>query len=377
MKALLKHSLFVVATAVTVSSCIKDKAPNPQKTFSVAKFKANLKEGIKNSAPTQPRGYSFVINQNGKWADTCSTGIAYMSRAGSFGPMHPNQEINVASVTKALTSVAVQQLLKKNNLKITDNIGPWLPAYFFAVKAVRDLTFEELLTHTSGIQQSSGSFETMKAVAKNGLDDPSKAKKYANMNFAIFRAMIPYLRNKSAAALQESTMVPGNTAGFETWLSSQYIGYMQQFVFTPIGMGTANCIPSANTAQAFNETVKIVGHTPGDWTMGSGGGGYYLSTMEMARFLAYLSQTEVLLSKAQRTEMDEKFLGWDTWHSHMTVAGRSYGKDGALQWGEPGLQTLIVKYPNKVELALSLNSWTGSWRSLSAIARDAYNAAWE
>lgn len=377
MKTLLKHSLLATAVVIAVSSCIKDKAPNPSKVFSVAKFKANLKEGIQKSADTHPRGYSFVINQDGRWADTCSYGIAYMSAAGGTGSMHPNQEINIASVTKALTSVAVQQLLKKNKLKITDSIGPWLPKYFFAVKAVRDLTFEELLTHTSGIAESSGSYDSMKVIAKRGLDNPAKPKKYANMNFAIFRAMIPYLRDKSAAALQESTMVPGNVAGFETWLSSQYIGYMQQNVFTPIGMGTALCKPTANTAQAFNEGVKIVSHTPGDWTMSAGGGGYYLSTMEMARFLAYLCHSDVLLSKDQRAEMDDRSLGWDTWHSHMTVAGKSHGKDGALQWGAPGLQTLIVKYPNKVELALSVNSWMGEWRSLSTIAKDAYNNAWE
>ncbi|MBC7850421.1 MAG: serine hydrolase [Chitinophagaceae bacterium] len=377
MKSLLKKLSIVVAAVFLLSACAKkDKAAPPTKSFSVAKFKANLQQEIKNSAATMPRGYSFVINQNGKWADTSSYGVASMSRAGSFTAMHPDQEINIASVTKAMTSVAVQQLLKKNNLKLTDQIGQWLPIYFYAAKEVRELTFVELLTHTSGISESSCDFESMKALVKKGLDDPAKKKKYANLNFGLFRAMIPFLRDKSSAQSQEASMVPQNIAGFENWLNSQYIGYMQQHLFSAIGMPITNCKPSDNTAQAFNEGENIETYTPGDWTSSSGGGGYFMSTMEMARFIAYLAHDETLLSKMQREEMDSKFLGWDTWHSQMTVAGQSYGKDGALQWGAPGLQTLIVKYPNGVELALTINSYMGNFRDMSTMAKDAYNAAW-
>jgi hypothetical protein len=84
--------------------------------------------------------------------------------------------------------------------------------------------------------------------------------------------------------------------------------------------------------------------------------------------------------------MDSKYLGWDTNDSRMTYAGRSYGKGGALRWdndgngidpGDAGLQTLIMKFPNKVELALAINSLSGSWRSLSGMAAVAYDAAWE
>lgn len=376
MKTLLKHSLLALAVTLTATSCVKDKAPNPSKVFNVAKFKALLKEGILKSKPTQPRGFSFVINQNGKWADTCSDGIGYLV-GDRVSRMRPDLEINVASVTKALTSIGVQQLLKKQNVDLGDSIGQYLPAYFGAVKPVRDITFRQLLTHTSGITSGSHGFEPMKEVVKQPLANPAKTPKYSNMNFALFRVIIPYLMNKTVAKQVEASMVPGNTEGFEEWMSKQYVNYMQQHVFTPIGIQEALCKPGEPSAMAFNEGPKLSFVTQTDWTLASAGGGYYLSTMEMARIMAYLSHTETLLSNEQKNQMDAELLGWDADDSWKTVAGNSYGKGGLLYWGERGLQTLVVKYPNKVELAISVNSWDGTKRNLSIIALNAYNDSWE
>jgi D-alanyl-D-alanine carboxypeptidase len=378
MKTLFKKVLLLFVVAIPASSCIKDKAPKPSKVFNVAKFKEELKKNIAKTRTTQPRGYSFVINQNGRWADTCSTGIAYMQAGGNTSPMHPNQEINVASVTKIFTTVAVLQLMKKNSIKLDDPIGQWLPAYFGTVQAVKDITFKQLLTHRSGISEGTGWVDSLKAIAKRGLDNPAKPKDYANMNFAIFRIMIPYMMNKTATLQIEASLVPSQTKKFEEWLSIQYVNYMQNNVFSPIGISSALCSPGVNTAMAFNEGIKISSRVMEDWTQEAGGGGYYLSTMEMARVMAYISHTDILLNKEQRDMMDDNFLGWDTEDSWMTINGQSYGKDGALQWGGPGMQTFVVKYPGNIELSLSVTSWPGDdFRYFTKVAADAYNDSWE
>ncbi|RYY48243.1 MAG: class C beta-lactamase-related serine hydrolase [Chitinophagaceae bacterium] len=387
----MKHALQVISLLLfgilSITSCQKEKLAANIRTFNVDKFRENLKTQI--NASGTPEGYSFVITKDGLVADSFSTGNARKSSAGGSTPWNTDQEINVASVTKTLTAVAVFQLMTKNDLKPIDKIGPWLPAYFNATQTIQNLSFEELLTHSSGITESSTSFDSMIAVVRRPLADPAKTKgNYANLNFALFRAMIPYLRDKGAAVQQESNMLPGNPSGFQTWLSNAYVGYMQSNVFTPIGIGVTNCKPSSNTAQAFSEPsgpTQAVANLA-DWTEISGGGGYFMSVLEMARFNAYLANTYSILSKENRALMDSKFMGWDPEDSRMTSAGRSYGKDGALRWdndgngldpGDAGLQTLIVKYPNKVELAIAINSVNSSWRSLAGMAQTAYEASWE
>lgn len=362
------------------------------KTFNVQKFTANLKSQIDNSFPTsKPEGYSFMINQQGKIADSFSFGNARRSGTGAKVPWNTNQEINIASVTKSFTAVAVFQLLKKNNLKVTDSIGSWLPKYFNATVAIRNTTFEQLMTHSSGILSSNTSYDTILSVVRKPLQAPSRpANRYSNVNFALFRIIIPFLENKTAALSTEGFMLPGNQSGFEKWLSARYIDYMQNNVYTPAGLGIVNCIPSANTAQAFSDPLgngQAI-ETPTPWTETCGGGGFYMSVKEMAQVMAYLGHTNTLLDFDQKKLMDAKLMGWDVSDSRMTVAGRAYGKNGALRWdsngnnvspdlGDAGLQTLVMKFPNAVELSLAINSIPGVYRSLSTLATTAYNAAWE
>lgn len=373
------------------TACKKDKLALHSKTFNLQKFSANLKTQITASESTQPEGYSFIINRDGQIADSFSFGIAYKNSAAGNGAWHANQEINIASVTKAFTAMAVFQLLKKNNLKVTDSIGNWLPAYFNASTAIRNTSFEKLMTHSSGILESSTSYDSIIAIVRRPLANPSRPfNQYSNVNFAIFRIIIPFLRDKSSATSQEASMIPANPDGYEKWLSGQYIGYMQQNVFTPAGLGTTNCKPSLNTAQAFSEPSNVTQSVANlnDWTEVCGGGGYFMSVREMAQVMAYLAHSTALLDFNQKQLMDSKYMGWDISDSRMTYAGRAYGKNGALRWdsnnngvapdqGDAGLQTLVMKFPNAVELALAINSLPGQWRSLSGMAAVAYDGAWE
>jgi D-alanyl-D-alanine carboxypeptidase len=349
------------------------------KIFDVKRFKSNLQATI----PASVRGYSFVITSNRVVAESGARGNATTTIAWTT-----NQEVNIASVSKTMTAVAVMQLLKKNGKNLGSTIGEYLPAKWNPTNAIRNLTFEELLSHSSGLSKSNTSWDTLQATIRGPLDNPSKPTDvYSNMNFAIFRVIIPYMNNKNACLSMEAGI---NSATFENWLSDQYIKYMQDNIFTPIGLANVNCTPLTNTAMMYSEPINnqvgFAAATPGDWKQFCGGGGFYMSTVEIARFMVYLTHTNLLLDQTQRTEMDSKFLGWDNEDSPSTVAGRAFGKDGALfsdlnqndtlDNNEPGLQTLVMKFPNKVEIAFAANSIQGQFRGYTNIVRGAYNAAW-
>ncbi len=395
MKKYISFGAILFALSTFVMSCQKEKlGPNPlTQHFNAAKFRQMIANSLSNGS-SAARGFSIVVNKDGNWVDTFSFGLAYRTATGgAFARMHVNQEINMASVSKTITAVGVLQLLKKNNLTVDSSIGRWLPGYWNAATAIKKLTFVELLTHSSGINEFSSSYDSLKATVARGLDNPAKpAGVYANANFGIFRIIIPYLVDRNAAITKETSMVPGNTTGFETWLSQEYLKYMQAKVFTPIGIANATCTPSANTAMGFNENTggpvdQVVTGVNTDWLHTSGGGGYYLSVLEVARFQAYLAHTDILLDQTQRSQMNSKLLGWDSNDSPNTDKGQAYGKGGALYWdlnnnqgpdvGEAGLQTLIVRFPHKIELTLAVTSIPGNWRTFSSMVRNAYNNSWE
>jgi len=203
----------------------------------------------------------------------------------------------------------------------------------------------------------------------------------------LFRAILPKLNNVLTFNNNENSM---GTTTFESWMSTNYIAIMNQQVFTLADIQNVICdvTPGVITMQAFNELINppLIARNAGDWTLTSGGGGFYLSTLEMAKVMAYLVHTETILSNSQKTTMDTNLLGWDPEDSFNSSKGRVFGKDGALFWdnngdgnnnsGDSGLQTWVGKFPNNVELALSITSISNGYRNIPSIIQNAYENAW-
>jgi len=370
----------LIPILIALDGCKKDKGIlSNDKVFKVALFKSNLQSQL-----TGALGYAFVINENGQWADTTSFGIGGVSATGGgIFPASVLYDINIASVTKPLTCIAAIKLMELKGIDIDDQIGVWLPSYWVKSTDANTTTFRQLLTHTSGIQESSTSWDSLKATVSGSFGP--KTFFYANANFALFRALLPKINDLNGFNAAET-----NSTAFETWMSYQYINLMQGLVFTPAGLSNIICDvdPGNTTMQMMNElnNPPLIPISTGDWTEISGGGGYYLTTMEMAQIMAYLAHTNDVLTTAQKSLMDNNVLGWDPNDSFTSSHGKVFGKDGALftdnngdnvmSAGDSGLQTWVGKFPNGVELALSITSRASGSRNLSNIVSIAYEAAW-
>jgi CubicO group peptidase (beta-lactamase class C family) len=80
-------------------------------------------------------------------------------------PMTEGAIFRIASMSKPITSVAVMQLVEGGKLKVTDTLSMYVPEFkdmklavpsqdgnsFETVKAEREITIHDLLTHSSGI----------------------------------------------------------------------------------------------------------------------------------------------------------------------------------------------------------------------------------
>ncbi|HLO54964.1 MAG TPA: serine hydrolase domain-containing protein [Saprospiraceae bacterium] len=165
--------------------------------------------------------------------------------------MKPDAIFRIMSQTKAITSLAIMQLFEQGKLGLDQCISDFIPEFknpkllktfnaadssYTSVPAASEITFRDLLTHTSGISYPDIGKDTMRAIyAKNGI--PSGLG-YFNENLLTKMkslATLPLLHN------------PGER--FTYGLSTDLLGalvevisgqsletYFQENIFEPMGM---------------------------------------------------------------------------------------------------------------------------------------------
>ena len=327
-------------------------------------------------------GYSFVINKNGLLAKTGSGGLAKRPIDG-IQKMTINHRLQVASVNKTLTAVAVLQLLKANGLSINSKVSPWLPGTWTQGFGVwNGLTFKHLLAHTSGFNQMfnalspadqanwNNSWDGMEFAVSNGAQ-PGSSYSYKNMNFALFRVIVPALWKAVNPAIG---LITRNN------YDDLFRQYMQKYVFNPAGIKNVKCVtqtasyPAAlgyDFSQPFEKGLR--GNITSD---GCGGhAGFHLSARNLAAFMAHLRYGK-LLSPTQRNLMDSYKLGWkNDSNSGGTLSGKYYHGGDWYQSGGREWHTCVMKYPQSVEAVLIVNSKINDGKYQCTILKDAFNHA--
>ncbi|NJK48715.1 beta-lactamase family protein [Candidatus Gracilibacteria bacterium] len=89
-----------------------------------------------------------IITPEGTW-----TGASGFSNLAEGIPMQPDDQFNIASVTKTFTAATVLKLVDEGRLSLEDNISQWLsPEVIGYIPDGDKMTIRQLLNHTSGIR---------------------------------------------------------------------------------------------------------------------------------------------------------------------------------------------------------------------------------
>lgn len=361
-----------------------DVIPNPASTivFSMDKFEENLNNYV-NANGNSPVGWAYTISKDGNLARSQAFGKARTSVDGALD-FTLNKEINVASVTKFYTAIGVMQLLEANNLTIDAYIEPWLPASWTKGPGVNNLTFKDLLKHRSGLESTNNNFDTtlgyegLKTCIATGVINP-KNRNYLNVNFALFRVLIPSLWSA----------ISNNAINIESDQNTQfmYLLYMQLHIFDRLDLPQVDCSPeSRETATLYYNVNDPItngeGRFYGSWNNKAGGGGYFMSVIEMAKVNAYFEHTEVLVTNEIRETMKQHRIGMSLL-SNKEERGNYYGHGGSIGTSglaSQGVRTHIAMFPiNGIDCVVVMNCQGTTFEtgtSLQGMIYDAYNAAW-
>ena len=127
-----------------------------------------------------------------------SSGLARTAADPPKLAMGPDVMVNVLSVGKMFTTIAVLKSLARHHLSTGSRIWPFLPPDWVKGPGVGTITFGELLTHRAGFRlDSTLVFKTGNAAReqiRQGIQQIDKqVADYNNINFTIFRDMLPFM----------------------------------------------------------------------------------------------------------------------------------------------------------------------------------------
>lgn len=251
-------------------------AAPPRPTLDVAGFGEDLHQALSGNV----QGYAMRMRRNGQTIYTLQWNWARRPGDGQRG-WNPDRRMNIASVSKFITAVAMVDLLEQRNIDPDTSIAQWLPAYWTLGANVDDITFEMLMTHSSGLANSgSTDFATMRQLVAGGVTPNLPTTfTYENTNFALQRILIATLGGYVSRNLNlGSTGV--NDAIWNAATTAAYRAYVDKNVFGPAGVKNARFDKTADTALAYAFNGGG-GWDSGDLSWRAGSGGWHLSVDEI------------------------------------------------------------------------------------------------
>ena len=283
-------------TACDASGCISE-----------AKLSANICDKLANHVV----GYSCLVGG----MRPVYGGQARTSANPPALPMTPDLVTDIASVSKTMTAVGVLQLLAKNGLPTTTKISSYIYSDWTKGANIDQLTFKELLTHSSGFGQLSGNacgnditYSALETLVAGGVTAANIGKpQYGNCNFALLRELMPALQGKPLTGY-------ANGAARAQQSSTMYVNYVNANVFQPAGVGVSACKPPSGTNDILSYTDPAgtsSGDDWGDWSLQCGSGGWVLSANQIFDVVSSLATSNTLLTAADKKQMFSDCLGWD------------------------------------------------------------------
>ncbi|WP_034268213.1 serine hydrolase domain-containing protein [Haloechinothrix halophila] len=352
------------------------KDPSTTEVFDVEVFEQNIKVTLQGETV----GFAYAIGEAGQLSRQGGVGLARTAADGGPVPQSAMKDITVASVSKPITTVAALRVLADKGIDVDDQIGPWLPGTWEPGDGVAELTFQQLMTHTSGLRQNyetatgkggkvTAAYDNIKIAVEQDLGSTSYS--YANMNFGIFRIMLP--------AMLLDTEVPGYDFSVPLaaqWdeLTAEIFNDHMEDLFASVGV-TGSCAPSDSDATVLYRFPydDASGWQTESYVAGCGGYGYYLSANDLTGFFSHLRYTDELLSPATRDLMRDGKLGLQTVGGEH---GTYYGHNGAWGISTGAMTSCVLSFPIHVDASLVINSSGGDYGSTCGVLATAFDDAW-
>lgn len=365
LSALIMMVMFLSQQACQ-NNTIDGLKPNITGYFDMDKFEENIKMTYYDSTV----GFSYAIANGDQVVRSGANGLA--RRPIDIEKKYtPETRQDWASCSKFVTAVAVCHELEVQGKTVDELIYPYLPGNWAIDPSLKNLTFKQVLAHRSGLTKwktENSLYLDLKKTMSTPQGDT--AYSYDNVNYALFRVVLPYLW----AGKDKFKITEADAGANEEATAQVFRTYLRINVFEPAGLAYYDLVDFQDWSHLSNFTIDD--HTlyyyfdddpgtPGKMHTGTylnaGSGNLILSAYEFAQILAAFGEGK-LVSSSMRDAMENtgnphNELGFDGWSNEKTH-GYYFWKNGA---DSKGNESLIMLFPpvtsgKPIEVAICTNS---------------------
>ncbi|MFK7925663.1 MAG: serine hydrolase domain-containing protein [Bacteroidia bacterium] len=365
------------------TSCQKELPLKPNITqFEIDEFVASLNTSLGEKLSD----YQIMVSQKGQLHQAWAKGNAiHANDPGGVMEMTINTRMNVASVSKFVGAVAMTRVLEEHEISLDQPIHNYLPTSW-KTKVHHDhweagspymVSFRKLMQMETGIAfptdvsmpSANAMLEALELPAL-----PSRVGTYQNGNFTLIRILIGEIE---FGLNEKSDTYNDNSA-------QAYYRYIDQKIFAPSMVETVEPVNfKTNLPRAYqypldlnfqdqNANIGWLGAT--NVLNSAGSGGLYLSVMDLGGLMAFFRYTNDILSTEMREAIMESELGLtesiDGEHGRYLTKQGTRGPDECC---DRAFKSIIMMFPNDIEVALLINANYNGSRNLLKLS---YDNAW-
>lgn len=342
-------------------------AAPPSPYLDVAAFGQAFHAAIKDDVA----GYALRIGKNGQTIYTLQWNWAQTPADSSLG-WNPQRRMHIASVSKLMTGIAMTRLLHEKGISYDAKIINYLPAYWQKGSNINDITFRQLLTHTSGFSTggSSSDFEFMKARVAAGVPSTG-GYDYENMNFGLCRILLSVINGNID---KNANFGMFNDLFWDAITVNAYAQYMNDKVFAPAGVSGPSLSKPSSPARAYPFPVAGDGWNSGNLASMAGGAGWHMSINEILAVMHTFRRTNKIVPHSVAQDALDAGLGVD--RRIQTAAGKLYEKNGLWRDGSQRTEQSVATFlPEGMDVVVFTNSPIGAnGASLRNLVKDLYIA---
>lgn len=380
---LFHHLTGVVAGAVSTPDLLEPKLQRAGDPFAepLRNWRVNpdaLNDRLQSKffpvAPADPLTYGFCykLTHQGRTlfkdrANAARVATPKLSMLGFTIPANPglswdyDVQTNLCSVSKVITAITLDLLLRERDIDPGKAVGFFLPSYWDFGPGTAAATFHSLMRHEGGLGGSfngsgSGTFAAARSEMALPVTGPVGTPNYKNVNYAILRVTFPIV---AGAIDRDVSFGPAFDDALWNLVSTTfYRDFVNQRIFAPAGLGPFDFQAGPDAAYAYGTPPKPPGAILLDVTSDAGSSGWHLNLNELMQAIAEFRHRGTIMSRRKAQLVQQNLYGFDTFAA--TNAGTIYAKRGRYTDGANTLDTAIYCIPGNFELGVFINSGPGT-----------------